>query len=103
MPPSGKVVWSDPCTEVSQTAVSVLTNRIGSPKRLHTEAIRSDEVAHDTEVQFLARGLNRNSRCSRNRQKGIYLTEGDLKLWLEKSQRRLPAEVIVVEETSRDC
>jgi len=22
---SGKVVWSDPCTEVSQTAVSVLT------------------------------------------------------------------------------
>ena len=24
---SGKVVWSDPRTEVSQTAVSVLTNR----------------------------------------------------------------------------
>ena len=24
---SGKLVWSDPCSEVSQTAVSVLTNR----------------------------------------------------------------------------
>ncbi len=32
----------------------------------HPEAIRSDEVAHDAEVQHLGRGQYRNSRCSRN-------------------------------------
>ena len=68
----------DSGTEVSQTAVSVLTNRIGSPKRLHTEAIRSDEVTHAAEVQLLARGRYRNSRCSSDRHKDIHLTEGGL-------------------------
>jgi len=51
---SGKVVWSDPCTEVSQTTVSVLTPyqvRGRLKQKLHTEAIRSDEVPHAAEVQ----------------------------------------------------
>ncbi len=54
-------------TEVSQTAVSVLTNR---------KAIRSDEVPHAAEVQSPERGLYRNSRCGRHRHKDIRLTEG---------------------------
>ena len=50
------VVWSDPSTEVSQTAVSVLILRLCSgqaEQKLHTEAIRSDEVPHAAEVQNL--------------------------------------------------
>lgn len=42
------------------------------------EAMRPDEVTHHTEVQNLVRGQCRNSRCSRDRHKGIYLTKGDL-------------------------
>ena len=57
------MVWSDPCTEVSQTAVFVLTN-LPLPKRLragrqelHTEAMRLDPARRDAaEVPSLERG-----------------------------------------------
>ncbi|UZD24321.1 hypothetical protein [Algoriphagus halophytocola] len=51
------MVYREVCTEVSQTAVSVLTN---TPKHVsakgthavpHTEAMRWDEVTHAAEVQ----------------------------------------------------
>ena len=66
-------------------------------QKLHTEAIRSDEVPHAAEVQHLERGQCRNSRRSRHRHKDIRLTEGGLGLYglqIEKS-----AEVIVVDRT----
>jgi len=44
-------------------------------QKLHTEAIRSDEVPHAAEVQHLERGQYRNSRCSRHRHKDIRLTK----------------------------
>ena len=51
---SGKVANCEVGTEVSQTAVSVLILRLRSgqaKQKLHTEAIRSDEVPHAAEVQ----------------------------------------------------
>ncbi len=62
---SGKVANCEVGTEVSQTAVSVLILRLRSgqaKQKLHTEAIRSDEVSHAAEVLHLERGLYRNSR-----------------------------------------
>ena len=108
--------WGDPYTEVSQTAVSVLTN---SPEGMpmakpHTEAIRSDEVSHLCAVALRCAGTccripkpvkrGRNSRCGRNRYKDIHLTEGGLSMssTLKRSQapslklQRQRAEVIVV-------
>ena len=76
-------------------SVLILRLRSGQAKqKLHTEAIRSDEVSHAAEVQNPERGSSRNSRCSRHRHKDIRLTEGDLKLYeiqIEKS-----AEVVVL-------
>ena len=63
-------------------------------QKLHTEAIRSDEVPHAAEVQHLERGQYRNSRCSSDRHKDIHLTEGDLEpyeLWIEKSAEAIVA------------
>ena len=54
---SGKAVNCEVRTEVSQTAVSVLILRLRSgqaKQKLHTEAIRSDEVPHAAEVQSLS-------------------------------------------------
>jgi hypothetical protein len=68
----------------------------------HTEAIRTwsptDEVTHAAEVQNSAMRQNRNSRCSSDRQKDITYRGSSpfLRLEKEKSQERLPAEVIVV-------
>ena len=55
---SGKVVWGDPCTEVSQTAVSELTNMACPAKsgKPYTEAIRPDEVTHHAEVPSPEKG-----------------------------------------------
>jgi len=50
-------------------------------QKLHTEAMRSDEVTHAAEVQNSEMRQYRNSRCSSDRQKDIRLTEGDLELW----------------------
>ena len=56
--------------------------------------MRSDEVTHAAKVQNSAKRLYRNSRCSRDRQKDIRLTEGALEpyeLRIEKSRGRPPA------------
>ena len=84
----GGLEWS---MHWSKPVCSICTDE----QKPHTEAIRSDEVAHDTEVQHLARGQYQNSRCGSDRYKDIHLTEGGLEpyeLWIEKS-----AEVIVVD------
>jgi len=47
-------------------------------QKLHTEAIRSDEVPHAAEVQNPGKGQYQNSRCSSDRHKDIHLTEGGL-------------------------
>lgn len=86
-----------------------LSEVIGSPKRpnhvvctdeqkLHTEAIRSDEVTHAAEVQNSAKSHYRNSRCSRDRQKDIRFTEGGLCQKKKKAEKS--AEAIVLMETS---
>ena len=85
------------CSEVSQTAVSVLILRLRSgqaKQKLHTEAIRSDEVSHAAEVQNLERGLYRNSRCSRDRHKDFHLTKGGLELY--EMQIEQSADVVVL-------
>jgi len=81
---SGKVANRKVRTEVSQTAVFCTDEQ-----KPHTEAMRSDEVAHHAEVQHLERGKYRNSRCGRNRHKDVYLTEGGpdkVKLYQEVSR-----------------
>ena len=82
---SGKVANCEVRTEVSQTA-SVCTDPVSSTgqaeQKLHTEAIRSDEVPHAAEVQSPERGQYRNSRCSSDRHKDIHLTEGGLESYV---------------------
>jgi hypothetical protein len=71
---SGKVANREVRTEVSQTAVSVLMGRLAKQQgELHIEAMRTDEVAHSTEVQSYQETGNqfRNSRCSSDRYKDI--------------------------------
>ena len=76
-------------------SVLILRLRSGQAKqKLHTEAIRSDEVSHAAEVQNLERGLYRNSRCSRDRHKDFHLTKGGLELY--EMQIEQSADVVVL-------
>ena len=63
--------------------------------------MKSDEVTHAAEVQNSAKRQYRNSRCSRNRQKNIRLTEGGLIFFLKKIEKS--ADAIVLMETSGEC
>jgi len=90
---SGKVANCEVGTEVSQTAVSVLTNRNYIRRllgRMRYHMLPKSKA--------LERGQYRNSRCSSDRHKDVHLTEGGLELYglqIEKS-----AEVIVVNRMS---
>ena len=89
---SGKVANCEVGTEVSQTAVSVLTNRnyIRRPLgRMRYHMLPKSKIQASNCLD-----LYRNGRCSRDRYRDIHLTEGGLELYglqIEKS-----AEVIVV-------
>ena len=68
---SGKVVYRKVCTELSQTAVSVLTNRNHIQRHKYV-----GERAHLCEALRIPKAYL--CRCGRNRHKDIHLTEGDL-------------------------
>ena len=75
---SGKVAWSDPYTEVSQTA------KLGTDEqKLYKRHNERDEHAQQCEVQNDCSSL---CRCSSHTAKAIHLTGGGLLVCLDKGE-----------------